>query len=304
MLRLTWVACLILLSGVAAAHPGASTDVAALSQKLAERPGDVDLLLQRAQAYRQLGQPERALADLEVAARRDPGRRDVLLARGLTRAALGLAALAEADLGRFLEAGEPTAEALEARGKLREAARRWAAARADYDAALKLRATPDLHLARGRVDEAAGDLDAAARDYEEGLQALHGAVTVRLALIRVETARGRHDRAIGLIDEALASSPVKADWLLRRAEVRSAAGREDAAASDRLAALQDVEARLARHPSDLARLTRARALAAMGRGGEAVRDLEAILKSSPRLGEARALLDAARKNIPAPRTPR
>jgi len=300
MVRPLLVAAWILTAAVASAHPGTAADIAALTQKLAERPGDVDLLLQRAEAHRRQGQIDPALRDLKEAARHAPMRREIYLERGLVRMAQGKPGLAEADLTRYLDAGAPSAAALAARGRIREADKRWAQARADYDAALKLGADVELYLGRGRADEALGQLARAAAGYEEGLKALGGAVTLRLPLVRVEMARGRHDRALAIVEEALAAAPVRAEWLLRRAEIHAAAGRAEAAESDRVAALHEAEAQLDRRPNDLARLVRARALLALGRAAEAAPEFERIVKSSPRLTEAKPLLAQARQSTATP----
>lgn len=285
------------------AHPGASADIAALSQQLAERPGDAALLIQRAAAYRRQGQLDRALADLDAAARSDPNRREILLERGLLRAARKEPALAEADLTRFLASGPAAAAALAARGRLREEAGRWAEARADYHEALKLGADVELYLARGRADEALHRVDEAAAGYEEGMRATGGAVVLRLALIRVEAARGRYDRAIALVNEVLAAAPARAEWLLRRAEIHAAAGRPDAAERDRRDALREADERLARRPSDIARVTRARALLALARPADAAAELEQVARRSPKLEEAKVLLTEARRQLSTTKAP-
>jgi tetratricopeptide (TPR) repeat protein len=187
----------------ASGHPGLSVDLAAVNRKLVERPGDVDLLLARATIYRRKGQLQSALADLGRVAQLAPQRRELFLERGLTQAALGRSAAAELDLTRYLDSGAPASAALMARGAIREASKRWALARVDFDAAIKLNPDAESYLARGRADETLGELDRAAAGYEEGLTALSGAVVIRLALIRVESARGHHDRALALIDEVL-----------------------------------------------------------------------------------------------------
>ena len=102
---------------------------------------------------------------------------------------------------------------------------RSAEAIADYTAALELEPRVELYLERGELLEAQGRLEEAAQGYRAGLEATHGALLMRLALIRVETARGRHAEALALVDEQLARAGVKTDWYLRRAEVLAAAVR-------------------------------------------------------------------------------
>lgn len=289
------LAALVTAATSASAHESPTAEIAALDRKIAARPGDVSLLLRRAALFRGERRPALALLDLAVAEAYEPGRRDVALERGLALWTAGDRRGAEAELDRFLASGPPTAAALAARGHLREETGRLAAARADHDAALRLRPDPDGYLARGRADEAAGDLDRAAEGYEEGLLALSGAASIRLALLRVEARRGRFARAEALVDEVLASAPRKADWLLLRADVRATAGRTEEARADREAALRETEDTLLRRPSDLTRLTRAKALLALGRTGEALSDLRAVARSSPGLPGVNELLETANK---------
>ncbi|MFT3768359.1 MAG: hypothetical protein QM820_23170 [Minicystis sp.] len=299
MLRPLLLAAMMLAAATAAAHEGSHAELAALDAALEARPGDVDLLLRRASLHRRSGHVAAALADLTVVEHLAPGNRDMLLERGLTRAAAGDAAGAEADLTRLLDGG-PVAAAFVARAKIREGKGRVEEAWADYDAALKLRPEPETYLSRGRLDESRGKLDRAAAGYEEGVKTLGGAVALRLALIRVETARGRHDHVIAIVDEAMATAPLKADWLLVRADAHAAAGRAPAALRDRAAALREVDETLKRKSNDLTRITRARILLALGRFPEAVRELEGVVARSPALTEAQTLLAAARRGRRSP----
>lgn len=296
MRRHVWLllAALVTTAARASAHQGVSAEIAALDREIAKAPGDASLLVRRAALHRRDGHPSLALADLARAEARSPGRRDVLLERGLALFGAGDRGAAEAALDRFLAGGPPAVAALATRGRIRETTRRFGAAWSDFDAAAHLRADPELYLARGRADEAAGELDRAAEGYEEALAALSGATTVRLALIRVESRRGHFSRARALVDEVLAGVPRKADWLLLRADIHAAAGGAASATDDREAALRELDAALARRPSDLTRLSRAKALLSLGKTPEAVSELEAVAARSPALAEATTLLVAAR----------
>lgn len=285
------------LATAASAHPGEDAELRALDTALDAHPADITLLLRRASLHRRLNHIPASLADLAVIEHLQPQNRDMLLERGLTRFAGGDAAGAEADLTRLLEGG-PAAAAYAARARIREAGGRLDEARADYDAACRLRPEPEIFLARGRIDEAQKQLDRAATGYEEGLRALGGAVTLRQALIRVETARGKHDHVVALADEAMAVAPLKADWLLVRASAHAAAGRAQQALKDRNAALAEVDETLKRRDNDLFRITRARILLALGRTPEAIRELTGVIARSPALTEAQTLLADARRRVP------
>jgi tetratricopeptide (TPR) repeat protein len=274
----------------ARAHQGLSSDLARLDERLAIRPHDVDLLLDRSVVHRRMGSFAAALADLEQVASLAPAHRRMLVERGLTFFAMKDYARAERDLDLFLSFGLGSVEAFRTRAQLREATGRPAQAIEDYGAALRLSPSPELFLARGKLQEAAGELAAAAQGYEEGLRLLGGAVALRLALLRVEKRRGQYDRAVALVDEVLPALQVKADWLLERAELHAAAGRAQAARRDRQAALDELNALLRQRPNALWLVGRARALLALGRKAEAIADLERATALAPKLEEARELL--------------
>jgi len=279
------------------AHEGANAEIAALATKIQKEPHNAALYVERAVLLRREGLFARALSDLALAQKLAPQNREIILEKGLTLAAKGDTKEAESLLSAFLASGPPSAKAFEARGKIREYAKRFLEARADYAAAVALKKEPDLFLARGRMDESLEHWDEAARGYEEGLRILSGAVVVRLALVRVENKRGHYDRAISLIDEILGNLPVKADWLLLRAEQHEAAGRPAKAREDREEALHEADRRLTTRPTDFVRMARAQALAALGRKKEAILELETVVAHAPRLEEARTLLEKI-KNLP------
>jgi tetratricopeptide (TPR) repeat protein len=288
------VVCVSLMAAPATAHEGVNAEIVALDVKIQKQPQKTSLYIERAALYRREGMFVPALADLAKAQKIEPTRREIVLERGLTLAAKGDSKEAEATLGAFLASGPPSAKALEARGKIREQSKRFVEARSDYAAATALRPDPDLFLARGRMDEALGFWDEAARGYEEGLRVLSGAVVIRLALVRAEGKRGHYDRAIALIDEILPSLPVKTEWLLLRADQHAGAGRAEHARKDREEALREMDVRIARRPTDLGRMSRAKTLWALDRKKEAIAELEIVVAHAPKLDEARALLDKIR----------
>lgn len=287
------ITCLI-WSLSALAHEGVNVQITQISQKIEREPTNLVLYLERADLFRREKQFSAALSDLAIAEKLAPNRRDIQLERGLTLAAKGDTKEAESLLSAYISAGLPAAKAFLARGKIRENEKRFAEARSDYHAAVTLEKTLETILARGRMDEALGHWEDAAKGYEEGLRALSGAVVLRLALIRVEHRLGHYDRAITLIDEVLPNLPLKGDWLLLRADEHAAAGRIDKARQDRLDALQEADARIARRPTDLATLSRVKALRSLGRLEEALHDVEIVVKRAPKLDEALVLRDEIR----------
>jgi tetratricopeptide (TPR) repeat protein len=300
----TWLGLFVSLFSPAGAeaHQGLSVELARLNEKVAVRPYDLELLLDRSALHRRRGDSAAALADLEQIALLAPTNRRLKVERGLVFFALKDLVQAERELDLFLATGPGSVEALWTRAKLREDTGRPGQAIEDYNAALRLDPSPDLYLARGRLHEARGELAIAAQGYEEGLRRLGGAVALRLALLRVEEQLGRPERAIALIDEVLPGLQVKAEWLLKRAQACAAAGNLGAARQDREAALEELNALLRERPSALWQVSRASAYLALGREAEAVAELERVTRLAPRLDEAQALLHQARERLRATRS--
>lgn len=297
LLRACVVVATIGLSGYSAyAHEGVNAEIAALGRKIEKDPRNATLYIERAALLRREALFVRALADLAAAQKIDPNRSEITLEKGLTLAAKGDAKEAETLLSTFLSTGKPSAKAFAARARLREHAQRFAEARTDYARAVALDPSPDLFLARGRMDEKLVHWDEAAQGYEEGMRKLSGAVALRLALIRVENKRGHYDRAIALVDEILPNLPIKSDWLLLRADQHAAAGRPEQARQDRETALHEADQRLTLRPTDFTRLTRARALVALGRKQEATLEVESVVAHAPNLEEARVLLEQIKQS--------
>lgn len=299
-----WIFLLGLVSSLAPveAHQGASAELARLDARIAARPHDIELLLDRSVVNRRLGDFPAALADLDQVAVLAPGNRRLLVERALTAFAMKDLVRAETNLDLYLSSGAGSVQAFRTRAQLREATGRRGQAIEDYEEALRLAPSPELHLARGRLQEATGALDAAAQGYEEGLRRLGGAVVLRLALIRVDAWLRRYDQAIALVDEVLPSLQVKADWLLQRADLHAAAGRPRDARRDRETALAELDSLLRERSSALWLVSRAKTYLALRREREAVADLERATALAPRLDEARELLRQAQGRLQARRS--
>lgn len=276
------------------AHEGVNVQIENVGKKIEKDPTNIALYLERAVLYRREKHFSAALTDLALAEKIAPNRRDIQLEKALTFAAKGESKEAERLLSAYIASGLPSVKAFLVRGNVRENEKRFAEARSDYHAAVTIEKTLEGILSRGRMDEALGHWEDAAKGYEEGLRALSGAVVVRLALIRVEHRLGHYDRAITLIDEMLPSLPLKGDWLLLRADEHAAAGRVDKARQDRLDALREADDRIARRPTDMAALSRVKALRALGRLEEALHDVEIVVQRAPKFAEARLLRDEIR----------
>ncbi|HKQ47851.1 MAG TPA: tetratricopeptide repeat protein [Phycisphaerae bacterium] len=246
--------------------------------------------MDRARAYRYDGQAARALDDLDRAERVGGDVSMIALERGLALAELGRDSEAETELTKHLRGPNPKASAYARRAALRERGGRPNEATRDYTAALALAADVEWYLRRGRLQETQGLLNDTAAGLREGLARCTGAVAIRLELLRLETTQGHFESATQLIDEAIAQADVKTEWYLRRADVQAAAGNSVQAACDRKAALAEADRAVARRPTALRLLTRARVFVALGQPEKAATDLRAALRKAPGLVEAAELL--------------
>ncbi len=283
-------AALALLAAVVAqAHPGLHHDIAQASEAIDKEPARAELYVERAYLERLAEEYDAALIDLNSAQRFDPGNLRVAAERGMTLSAMGQYAEAEAELTRFVGHGG-TAPTFAERAKVRARLGKNKEAVSDYASAIALRPDIELYIERGTLQESLGDLAGAAAGYREGRTKLGEAVTLDLALIRVETSRKRFASALELIAGQLARASVKTDWYLRRADVLDAAGRTTEAQADRQAALREADIAVERTGSGLQLYSRAKVQVALGRIEEAKQDLELVLEKSPRFAEAREML--------------
>src|SRR2546428_1170647 len=97
-----WFVVFLLIERVAIAHGDLHERIAALSEQIADAPGNARLYLQRAELHRQHEDWTAALADCDKAAELDPGITDVDLLRGRTLLECGQPREALPVLERFL----------------------------------------------------------------------------------------------------------------------------------------------------------------------------------------------------------
>lgn len=281
---------MVLRASISLAHPGVHHDIERVSEALQKQPNRVELLSERGVYYRIAGDFEASLADFDAVARLDPSNLDVAAHRGMTLAAMGRNADAERELTRFIDGGRASGSVFAERAFVRVKLGRVEGAIADFTASLSINPDVELFIERSRLEESLGQLDQAVRGVREGLAALGGAVVLRDRLINLEILRKNYDSALQAIDDQLAVTPVKTEWLLRRAQILSVAGKAADAERDRLRALDEANRSLSKRSSAIHLVSRARANFALGRLDEAIRDLRLALDQSPRMDEAHALL--------------
>jgi tetratricopeptide (TPR) repeat protein len=274
------------------AHSDVDPDIAEVTAELANQPDNVALLLRRGQLYRFNGKLIESLNDLEQAWLLDRENRQVALERCRTLMELGYDSEAESALDQYLqgESGVSRVMALVERAHLYARTGRADLALADFSEALDFYPTVELYMKRGHLQEELGRLDEAAAGYREGLSHLGQANILRRELIRVKTAQGHYQEVLPLIDDELASASVKTEWYLRRAEVLAAMGRTADADNAHSHALAECNRVLAKRPTALNLLARAKVYQAQGQLEAAKHDLRLAVEKAPSFTEAHDLL--------------
>lgn len=294
-----WLGCVLFaalsLSLVAHADPGVDEELADIAARVVDSPGDANLRIRYADLLRRSGRQDAALAELAIVETLAPRDARTWIVRGrieLDRNRLE-AARRSAEAALSLAPDDADAHILRGRALARSAD--FAGAVSEFDEALALRDDLEVSVERGRFLVLLGRFDEAADGYRAALIAHSGAAVLRRALVDVELMRGDHLAALAEIDAVVAHARIRTDWLLLRAEILAALGRDREAEADRASALEDAERLLTRRSSPSALASRADALLALGRVDEAIHDYEQALRRAPQLEAAREGLARARR---------
>jgi tetratricopeptide (TPR) repeat protein len=286
------VMCTLGMITTLGAHSDVDPEIAEITKKLADQPNNVELLWHRGQLYRFNGKLKESFYDLEKAWLLDPDNRKVSMERCRTLVALGYDHEAEPALNQLLqgESGSSRVTALVERAHLYARTKRPDLAIRDFSEALNFYPTVEIYMARGHLQEELGQLDAAAAGYREGLGHLGQAGILRRELIRVEMDQGHYPNALTLIDEELRSASVKTDWYLKRAAVLAAMGQTAETDRAHSQALAEANRALARRPTALHLVARAKVYQAQGQLEAAKQDLRLAVDKAPQFTEAQDLL--------------
>ena len=262
-------------------HPGLHHDIARISGQIDASPNRTDLLIKRAALYRLDGQPERALADLDQAARLGASDRDLLRERGFALADAGFTVRAENELEQHLNLEPRDARALALLGRLRAERGANEAAIDALRRATEIDPSVELTMALGPLLESTGQLDEAATLYRDAMIRLGQPIVIAQALIRVETTRGRFEEALALVDDLIARSPVATMWRTQRAIILRRMGDQDGADIALHAALAEANRSIRHKRTALHLYHRARVYAELGNSAEATADLHAAIRLAP-----------------------
>ncbi len=281
------VGVLLLLCGIASAHPGSHHDLAQATDALGRDPGAADVWLLRAALYRGHGEYRRSLADLDQAARRGADAASLDLQRGLTLAAMDRHLEAVGSLTRSIEA-RPAWATYVARGRSFARLGRDDATVPDLDAALAMRPQVDVYLERGAALRRLGRLEEAAAGYRDALSRLGPATVIVDPSIDLELALDRIPAALALIDAQLQRGP-DTHWLLRRAEALAVAGDDAGRAATLEQALAVADAAVAKRGTAINLVARARVHLARGGTALARADVRTALERAPSYRAAQEL---------------
>lgn len=259
----------------AEAHDSPSHVVEALSDRIESGERSAELFVRRGDEYRALGELRAAAADYESALELRPRWTPALygLVHSLFDREQLEAALVAAERG--IEAAEHADEAAPFHAlaaRIHEHDQRWQEALASWESALTS-SRPEVDWFLGQA-QALWKLNRPAA-AERGLKAALGrnpSEVLRRAWYESLVRCGRLDEADRHIAAGLRKARWKSTWLLLRARLHAARGRQAAARHDALAALREINQRLdPESPNPFLTADRAVALAILNRPGEARR---------------------------------
>ena len=247
------LACLLatLAPPNAVAHGDLHEQVVTISRRIEADPANSDLIVRRAELYREHGQWPQADADYDRAGKLAPANPAISLGRGKLYLSMGMLDAARVSLDRVLKAQPAHVDALATRAQILQALGEHNAAAADFARAIANASSPEPDFYLGR----AGSLSAArpARDDEalasldEGIARLGKLPTLSLAAIELQVKRGEFDDALRRLDTLRESQPRQEAWLERRGDILIAAQRPDEASQawrDAMVALEALPPRL------------------------------------------------------------
>ena len=235
--HLVWVALWIglgwsaqlLTSPLSHAHGTFHDRIKHVNQQIKDDPLNPGLYLNRAGIYRNHGDWDAALADIDHASQLDPDRPDVDYFRGQVFLRANNPQKAEAALRRFLESAPHHTAARVARAQALAKLNRYMEAAEDYRDALEYALVPIpeyyLEYARVLVSAGAGYRKEAIRVLDEGVARLGLIITLELAAIELEVEQGLFDEALARLERAARRLPRQEAWLMRRGGILERAGR-------------------------------------------------------------------------------
>ncbi len=298
------LACLALaLPSTARAHDGPEHDIEELTERIKVEGESADLLLQRAIEYNVIRKSSEAIKDLERAMHFEP--ESALILRELAKAYLATGKTNEASdtIKRAIKHAEPGAELGSAhmiQSDIRRARKDYATALDAANLAIKEHAdSVEWYLARSQLQQQLGLKKERIAGLDDGVKAT-GSGLLETEWLDALIDGGKADVALARIETELEDARLKSTWLLRRAKVRLAQNKKEAAKADLEAALKEINDRLGRStPDPLMLMDRGQIQELLGNKEEAKKDYEEAEKKGVAdewlRGRLKALKDDAKK---------
>ncbi|MEU4566642.1 tetratricopeptide repeat protein [Micromonospora sp. NPDC023956] len=237
-----------------------------------ERPQDLARLRHnRAQVHLALGDPARALADLDTVIGHDPGNCEYYVDRAALHRAAGRSVAAIRDYGTAIRLGPHLPEAYYNRAVLQQERGRVGRARDDLERVLAIDPGHlDARIALVNLHRERGALDAAEAGARAGLARAPQDAALLCTLGLICSERGNAAEADDLLTRALARDPELVEAWTNRAAVRFERG-------EIAAAVADLDRAVALSAAPVPRYNRGTALLRLGRWEEAARDFSHAL---------------------------
>jgi predicted negative regulator of RcsB-dependent stress response len=263
---------------VACAHDGPEHEIEELTERIKVEGESADLLLQRAIEYGVIRKSSEAIKDLERALHYEAQSAPIL--RELSRAYLATGKTNEASdtIKRAIKYAEPGAELGSAhmvQCEIRRARRDYAPALEAANLAIAEHAdSVEWYLTRSALQQQLGQKKERIKGLEDGIKHT-GSGLLENEWLDALIDGGKADLALARIESELDDARIKSTWLLRRAKVRLATNKKDAAKADLEAALKELDARLAKGaPDPLVLMDRGQVHELLGHKEEAKKDYE------------------------------
>ncbi|MCY4094271.1 MAG: tetratricopeptide repeat protein [Gammaproteobacteria bacterium] len=237
--------CWISLGSAALGHGDPHDQIEALDALLKENPDHVDSLLERADIYRRHRHFQEALQDLNHVRLLTPTNNTVYYLIGLTLLEQGEFDEAENALQLFISRSPSSPRGHLALARVFTQQERHLNAAQAYELAIENQLTPipDHYLARAHAYMDAGRkyLSQALVGLEEGMELMGPLITFRRLAIEIEIDQGNFQNAIERINMILEGVHRQESWLVKKAKVLSAMGRNEEAKQQFLLAERAIE---------------------------------------------------------------
>lgn len=266
------------IAPLAVAHEGPEHEIEELTQRMKENGETADLLLERAIEYAVLQKSAEAIKDLERALIYEPHSSTILRELGRAYLATGKSNEASAKIDQAIKHAETDAElgsAWMVKCDIRRERKDYARALDAADEAIRAHATSmEWYLTRSGLQRVLGLHRERIKGLEEGVK-LTGSGLLETELLDAMIDGGKHEQALPRVEAELKDARLKSTWLMRRAKIRLAMNKREAAKGDLQAALEELNGRLGRSsPDPLVLYDRGQIQDLLGNREEAKKDYE------------------------------